>query len=402
MNGRRVIIAGAGPAGATLAYLLARRGIGVTLLERQTDFAREFRGEVLMPSGIDALAQAGLGTHLEALPHLRFKQVQMFRGPYLLATIPMSALGGGPCVVPQPAMLEMIAGEAAKFPSFALERGVTVRDVTIENGRAIGLAADTPAGPREFHADLIVGADGRTSVIRKRLGLKEERILQGFDVVWAKVPGGFLDRLTAGFCIGRGHLFIIYPSPEDHLQLGWVIKKGTFGDFRKMGGDGWFGEMAPYLPRVLREYLSAHRNALRHPVLLDVICDRLVNWTAPGVLLVGDAAHPMSPVGGQGINVALRDAIVAANHLGAALANGGDAAALDAAARRVQAERAREVTEIQDLQQLGPQILFGETIVSRIALSAPVLWLVRTFLAPTLARRIDPFLHGVVPVRLES
>jgi 2-polyprenyl-6-methoxyphenol hydroxylase-like FAD-dependent oxidoreductase len=398
----RVIIVGAGPAGATLAFLLARRGIGVTLLERQTDFAREFRGEVLMPSGIDALTQAGLGAQLDALPHLQFKQVQAFRGPRPLATIPMSALGGGPCVVPQPAMLEMITAEAAKFSNFTLERGVTVRDLITENGRVIGLSADTSAGAREFRTDLIVAADGRSSVIRKRLGVKEERILQGFDVVWGKVPAGYLDGATAAFCIGRGHLFFIYPSPEGHLQLGWIISKGTFGDFRKMGDEGWFGAMAPYLPEALRDYLGAHRDALRHPVLLDVICDRVVSWTAPGVLLIGDAAHPMSPVGGQGINVALRDAIVAANHLGAALAGGADGAALDAAAQRVQAERAPEVTQIQDLQQLGPQILFGGTIVSRVALSAPVLWIVRTFLGPTLLRRMDPFLHGVVPVRLES
>jgi 2-polyprenyl-6-methoxyphenol hydroxylase-like FAD-dependent oxidoreductase len=401
MNGR-VIIAGAGPAGAALAYLLTRRGIGVTLLERQTDFAREFRGEVLMPSGIDALAQSGLGAQLDALPYLQFKRVQAYRGPHLLATVPMSAIGGGPRVVPQPAMLEMIAGEAAKFASFTLERGVTVRDLILENGRAVGLAADTPAGPREFRGDMIIAADGRASAIRKRLGLKEERILQGFDVMWAKVPGGYLDGATAAFCVGRGHLFIIYPSPEGHLQLGWVISKGTFGDFRKMGGEGWFGAMAPYLPDTLRDFLGAHRDALRHPVLLDVICDRVVSWTAPGVLLIGDAAHPMSPVGGQGINVALRDAIVAANHLGAALATGAHAAALDEAARCVQAERAPEVTRIQDLQQLGPQLLFGGGIASRIALSAPVLWFARMFLGPTLVRRFDPFLHGAAPVRLES
>src|SRR5260370_3133584 len=99
------------------------------------------------------------------------------------------------------------------------------------------------------------------------------------------------------------------------MQFGWIINKGTFGDIRKMGADGWMAEMAPYVSQDLRQFFTANRTALSHPFLLDVICDRLREWTAPGLLLIGDAAHPMSPVGGQAINVALRDAVVAGNHL---------------------------------------------------------------------------------------
>jgi 2-polyprenyl-6-methoxyphenol hydroxylase-like FAD-dependent oxidoreductase len=396
------IVVGAGPAGALVALLLARRGARATLLERQTDFAREFRGEILMPSGIDALVQAGLSAQFAALPRLAVDTVDFFRANIKLATVALATLPDRPQVVPQSPMLEMIVAEAARAGGFALERGVTVRDLIMENGRAAGVRADTVHGPREFRGDFVIATDGRTSVVRKRLAPAIERIQQAFDVVWCRVHGQFLDGSTARFYFARGHLFIIYPSPEGHLQFGWIIKKGTFADIRTMGAEGWLDAMAPYISADLREFIGRNRDALRHPVLLDVICDRLRDWTAPGVLMIGDASHPMSPVGGQGINIALRDAVVAANHLGRALANDADAIALDGAARRVQAERSPEVTTIQDLQQLGPRILFGEGIASRVLTSAPAMRFVARFLAPFLVRRARPFLYGTTPVRLEN
>src|SRR5260370_22568248 len=143
------------------------------------------------------------------------------------------------------------------------------------------------------------------------------------------------------------------------MQFGWIINKGTFGDIRKMGADGWMAEMAPYVSQDLRQFFTANRTALSHPFLLDVICDRLREWTAPGLLLIGDAAHPMSPVGGQGINAPLRDAVVAGNHLGRALATRSDAATLDLAARSIQAQRWHEILPIQDMQQIGTRLLLS-------------------------------------------
>src|ERR1700722_11922670 len=132
------IVVGAGPAGALLAYMLARRGVSVTLLERQTDFSREFRGEVLMPSGIAALHEGGLRKQFNALPHPSLAIVEIFRGERRLISIPLANLDPQPLVVPQPAMLEMIVAEAAKFPTFTLERGTTVRDLIEENNRVVG------------------------------------------------------------------------------------------------------------------------------------------------------------------------------------------------------------------------------------------------------------------------
>src|SRR5271154_3525066 len=397
------IVVGAGPAGALLAYMLARRGVPVTLLERQTDFSREFRGEILMPSGIAAMQEAGLRPQFDALPNLPIGVAQIFRGERLGANFPLDGLPVSPRVVPQPAMLEMIVAEVtkAKFPDFKLERGVTVRDLIYEKDRVVGVRADAHDGPREYRGDFVIACDGRASVIRKRAALPQDRIMQAFDVVWGHLPGQFPDGRTARGYIGSGHLLIMYPSPEGHTQIGWVIDKGTFGDIKRMG-DRWIDELAPHVSPDLRKYLAANKAGLARPFLLDVVCDRLREWTAPGLLLIGDAAHPMSPVGGQGINVALRDAVVTANHLGRALKMHSDEATLDFAARNIQAERWPEIVKIQDMQQVAPRFVVSNSLQSRIFVSAPMIAFAKMFLGSYLAHRFDPFLNGVTRVVMEQ
>ncbi|MGO9453052.1 MAG: FAD-dependent oxidoreductase [Candidatus Binataceae bacterium] len=406
----QVVIVGAGPAGAALAYLLARRNIDVTLLERQTDFAREFRGEALMPSGIDAFAQMGLGAQLAALPQTRITVVELYQGATHLGRFEFApGLGDiGPHVVSQPAMLEMLVGEAGRYPNFELLRGVTVRDLILNEGRATGVMADSASGPIEIHADLVIGADGRSSVIRKRAGLHEERSPQAFDVVWGKVPlPDFMsDRKTArgyvGGSRGKSHLMLCFPSYDGRLQFAWMIEKGSFGELRRRGFEQWVEEMANHVSTDLAVHLREHRDDVTHPLLLDVICDRLTKWTAPGLLLLGDASHPMSPVGGQGINIALRDALVAANHLCGPLAGKASGAELDAATAKVEAERKPEVVAVQRMQQFGPRLLFSSTFRS-IILSPAVIWLLRrTPIATMVAGIVGPFTRGVTSVRLTS
>ncbi|HYA34527.1 MAG TPA: FAD-dependent monooxygenase [Candidatus Binataceae bacterium] len=400
---KHVIVVGAGPAGATLSYLLARRSIRVTLLERQTDFEREFRGEVLMPSGIEALAQTGLAKKLEAIPNAPVQRVEIYRGSRFVAEIALAPATGMPRVVPQPQLLEMLVGDASKFAGFAIHRGATVRDLIMDRNRVAGVHADTVDGPREFQADLVVASDGRASVIRKRLALTPARILQPFDVIWAKAPiEGYGEEPAFRAYAGPGHLALTYPSPLGHLQIGWVINKGRFADIRRLGAGGWVPEMAPHVSPALAAFLEGNRSALAKPVLLDVICDRLADWTSPGAILIGDASHPMSPVGGQGINIALRDAIVAANHL-VPVAARDDASVrdFDTAASRIQAERQPEVARIQAMQQFGPSVLFAPGVISAALLSAPAIALAKTIFASTLARRAEPFLHGIAKVTLE-
>jgi 2-polyprenyl-6-methoxyphenol hydroxylase-like FAD-dependent oxidoreductase len=365
----RVIVIGAGPAGASLAFLLADRGLPVTLVERQRDFAREFRGEVLMPSGVAALEQMGLGPALGSAASWAPRRIEVFLNRELVidAELPAELFAGHPpLAVSQPDLLEAIVAEASRRPSFRFLRGATARELLHEDGRCRGVRVHGDAGHEDLRGALVVGADGRASIVRRRGGFVARTAPLPMDVVWCKLPRmEGLDGARA--YAGRGNLLLAYRTFGDQLQIGWAILKGTFGDLRRRGIDQWVEEMAAHVTHDLAAHLRAHAAAVRHPFLLDVVADRVTRWSAPGLLLVGDAAHTLSPVGAQGLNLALRDAIVAANHLVPALRAHGGPAAIDAAAERVEAERVPEIRAVQRIQAIGPRIAlsrrwFGEPI----------------------------------------
>jgi 2-polyprenyl-6-methoxyphenol hydroxylase-like FAD-dependent oxidoreductase len=405
-NTREVVIVGAGPAGMALAYLLARRGIGVTVLESHQDFARAFRGEGLQQSGIDAFRQMGLGERLERLPSMTLKAVEMYREDRLVIRTSAASLGrDGARVVSQPAILSMLAEEAGKYPGFRLAMGVTVRGLVQENGRVVGVRADGPGGACVYRADLVIGADGRHSVTRKHGNFAELEMPQGYDVVWVKVPfpAAYPDHSTAVSCIRAGQFGMAFPTADGQLQVGFFVAKGGFQALRAKGAEDWTEELIARMPRFLAAHLRAHRDIVARATLLNVVCGRLTNWTAPGLLLIGDAAHPMSPVGGQGVNIALRDALVAANHLCPVLTAGGDGLAIDAATRQVQHERWPEVVAIQQMQQKPARMLQNPNrLAVRIFLRLMPL-LLRTGLMALLSRKENRYMStGVVPVRLTA
>jgi 2-polyprenyl-6-methoxyphenol hydroxylase-like FAD-dependent oxidoreductase len=404
----RVVVCGAGPAGASLAYLLARRGIDVALVERQRDFAREFRGEAVMPSGRDAFRQMGLEADFERLAQARPTRVRLYRKGRF--RVEFSAEDQGledllPRVVSQPEMLEMLVDRCSAFPCFRLLRGGLVTELLWEGGRVAGVQVRGETD-ETLRADLVIGADGRGSAVRRKSGLAEDHDVERFDVVWFKVPRPrFLEHPdhTALVFLGIGHLMLGFPSYDGRLQMAWIIEKGTFGDLRRCGVEHWVDEMARHAGPEFGEHLRASKGDLAHPFVLDVVCYLMPEWTAPGVLLLGDAAHPMSPVGGQGINIALRDAIVAANHLVPVLESRASRAqpeAIDAAARAFQAERYAEASTIQRLQRVPPRVVFGRSWWARALLAA----------VPTLARVqvlgarggpvIGRFAFGVTDVKL--
>jgi 2-polyprenyl-6-methoxyphenol hydroxylase-like FAD-dependent oxidoreductase len=401
----RVVIVGAGPAGMALAYLLARRGIGATVLEMHHDFARAFRGEGVQRSGIDAFRQMGLGEQFDRLPHTEFRTLEFYFQGRLTVRTDSAGLGRGQVrAVPQPAMLQLLTDEAGKHPSFRLEFGVNVRDLLRENGRVIGVRASAADGPREYRADLVVGADGRNAATRKYSGLGElSGAQESYDILWLKVPypDGYPDRTTAlGVRVAsRGGL--AYPTPDGQLQVGMVIPKGGLVALRARSVDEWTEELIGPFPPYLADYLRAHRELVAGATLLNVVCGRLTEWTAPGLLLIGDAAHPMSPVGGQGVNIALRDALVAANHLCPVLAAGGDPSALDAATKRVRDERWPEIVAVQDMQRNQARALLSpDRWITRLV-SRLLPWLIRTGLLQWFHRKEFRYMsEGVVPVRL--
>jgi 2-polyprenyl-6-methoxyphenol hydroxylase-like FAD-dependent oxidoreductase len=400
----RVVIVGAGPAGMALAYLLARRGVGVTVLETHHDFARTFRGEGLQRSGMDAFRQMGLGEQFDRIPHAEVRVIEIYSGGRLVVRADAAGLGRARArLVSQPALLQLLADEAGRHPSFRLERGVTMRDFLREGGRVIGVRAGAADGPREYRADLVVGADGRHAATRKHSGLPELSAPQGYDVLWLKVPypEAYPDPTTGAFEMAAGRAAVAFPTADRQLQVGFVIPKGGFAALRARGPEGWTEELIGRLPAYLADHLRAHREAVAAATLLNVVCGRLTEWTAPGLLLIGDAAHPMSPVGGQGVNIALRDALVAANHLCPVLSAGGDPSALDAAARRVRDERWPEVEAVQRMQEHQARVLFttdrwGTRLANRL-----LPFLVRTGLLQWLHRKqYRQMSEGAVPVRL--
>ena len=240
------------------------------------------------------------------------------------------------------------------------------------------------------------------STTRKHGRFTELTVRQNFDILWFKVPlpAFWPDRHTVRLELGAGYITGGIPSSDGQLQTGFTIPKGTFKDLPARGSEAWTAAVLRHLSPDLAAHLRAHAEAVERTVLLYVVVGRLTEWTAPGLLLLGDAAHPMSPIGGQGINLALRDALVAANHLCPVLSAGGDPSAIDAATRRARDERWPEVVTVQQLQEKQGSVFFNDHWGVRLMFRLLPL-LMRTGALQWLQRKEKRLMaDGVVPVRL--
>jgi 2-polyprenyl-6-methoxyphenol hydroxylase-like FAD-dependent oxidoreductase len=377
----------------------------VALLERHSDFERTFRGDGLQPSGIDAFGQMGFGDRLRLLPRAVINTIDIYQGGRRRARLATESLGFIGCFIPQPAVLTMLTDEARKYPSFSLHMRTAVRDLIRVERRVVGVQADGPDGPREFLADLVIGTDGRYSTVRKRGPFIELPSPQHFDILNFIVPfpDFWPDLTTVRLELGPGFLTGGIPTADGRLWVGMTIQKGQYKDLRAEGPGAFTAELLHRTSPDLAAHLRANTESLEHPVLLDVIVGRLETWTAPGLLLIGDAAHPMSPNGGQGINMALRDALVAANHLCPVLMRGIAAADLDAAARQVVAERMPEIVAIQEHQRKQTRTFLGsDRLGPRLAMRLLPLLVKSGLLLLLLGKRLRAFQHGVVPIRLTA
>ncbi|TAL12643.1 MAG: FAD-dependent oxidoreductase [Nitrospirae bacterium] len=315
----RCCVAGGGPAGIMLGLLLARAGVEVLVLEKHADFLRDFRGDTIHPSTLEVMHELGLLDDLLRLPHQKAPRLNAQFGDLALTLADFTHLPtrcGFIAFMPQWDFLDFLAGRGARYPTFKLKMRAEVTGLIEEAGRIVGLQAVTPDGPLEVRASLVIAADGRHSVLRAGAGLTVDEFGAPMDVLWFRLSRrpGDPDNPVGRFDAGR--IFIMLPR-DDYWQGGFVIPKGSLAQLQGRGLPAFRDSIARIAPFVAgRVGELSDWNMIK---LLTVQIDRLPRWYRPGLLCIGDAAHAMSPVGGVGINLAIQDAVAAANLLAAPL-----------------------------------------------------------------------------------
>lgn len=315
-------VIGCGPAGAMLGLMLAREGVDVLVLEKHADFLRDFRGDTLHPSTMQIMDELGLAEGLLDLRHTKARKITA-RLPG--GTVTVADLGRlktrFPYVtfMPQWDFLDYVTKEAKRYPTFHIEMNAEAKELILEDGIVCGVRYETLEGPREAQALLTVSADGRSSPFREQAGLKMVRTSPPIDVLWFRLSRGVGDPEDTFGYAGNGR-FMAVINRGDYWQIAYVIRKGEYESVRAEGLEAFRRSIGGAIPE-----FSNRTSELRDwddVKLLTVQADRLRRWFRPGLLCIGDAAHAMSPVGGVGINLAIADAVAAANALAGPLGAG--------------------------------------------------------------------------------
>ena len=315
-------IAGGGPAGMMLGYLLARAGVHVVVLEKHADFFRDFRGDTVHPSTLELMFELGLMDKFLKLPHQEVETLSAQIGAEHVEMVDFRHLPTHckfVALMPQWDFLNFLAGQGKRYKTFDLRLQAEARDLIEENGRIVGLIADTPDGALTIRADLVVGCDGRHSTVREKAGLKSDDYGAPMDVLWFRVSHKGGDKADTFGHIEAGRLMVMFDR-GDYWQCAYVIPKGGIERVKSDGLEAFHVrvvEMSPFLSDRIGELKSW--DDLK---LLSVTVDRLRKWWRPGLICIGDAAHAMSPIGGVGINMAVQDAVAAANRLAGPLRAG--------------------------------------------------------------------------------
>ncbi|HEV2616856.1 MAG TPA: FAD-dependent oxidoreductase [Candidatus Acidoferrales bacterium] len=308
-------IAGGGPAGMMLGFLLARAGVDVQVLEKHADFLRDFRGDTVHPSTLEVMYELGLLGEFLKRPH---QEVRELSGQVANEMVPVADLTHLPthckfiALMPQWDFLNFIAEQGKRYPGFHLRMQTEVTDLIREDGRVAGVQATTSHGALEVRAGLTIGADGRRSVVRQRAGLEVVNLGAPMDVLWMQISRRDGDSGRTFGHVDAGRIFVMIDR-ADYWQCAFVIPKGGIEDIRQKGLAAFREEIARLAP-FLRDRVDELRD-WKNISLLTVVVDRLSRWFLPGLLCIGDAAHAMSPIGGVGINLAIQDAVAASNIL---------------------------------------------------------------------------------------
>ncbi len=392
-------IVGAGPAGAVLALLLARRDIAVTLLEGHADFDREFRGDTIHPSVMEVMDELGLADRLLALRHTKLSKVnlQTPNGPLLIA--PFDRLRTRfPYItlMPQTEFLTFITNEAKRYPSFNLIMGARVEELITQGGVVRGVRYRGDDGSHEVRATLIVGADGRFSRVRKLAGIEPVKTSPPMDVLWFKLPRVPGDPEEVQGRVNNGR-FIVMLNRFDYWQCAYLIPKDSYATLHAAGLPAFHQTLAELAPLIADRvgYLQEWKQLS----LLSVESSRCSRWYKPGLLLIGDAAHVMSPVGGVGINYAIMDAVATANMLSTSLRNGH--MTIDEL-RAVQRRREWPTRVIQAIQALIQRRIVAGALDTNSTLNIPPLMrrLLRSSLVLSIPARV--IAYGVLPEHVEA
>jgi 2-polyprenyl-6-methoxyphenol hydroxylase-like FAD-dependent oxidoreductase len=308
-------IAGGGPAGMMLGLLLARAGLKVMVLEKHRDFLRDFRGDTVHPSTLELMHELGVLEEFLRVPHQKVAKLNAQFGDLVL---PIADFGGLPvrcpyiAMVPQWDFLDFLARHGRVYPGFSLLMQAEVTDLIEEGDKVVGVRATSPQGPLEIAADLVVAADGRDSRVRARAGLPVKDLGAPIDALWFRLSRrpGDSEETMARFDSGS---ILVMLNRGDYWQCAFVIAKGGFEELKREGLESFRATIAG-LMRLAAERIG-EIGSWDDVKLLTVQVNRLLEWCRPGLLCIGDAAHAMSPVGGVGINLAIQDAVAAANVL---------------------------------------------------------------------------------------
>lgn len=388
-------IVGGGPAGAVLALLLARQGIAVVLLEAHKDFDRDFRGDTIHPSVMEIMEELGLSDRLLQLPHTKMRQIRIKTAENTVTLADFSHLKTKyPYItmLPQVKFLEFITQEAQKYPNFQLVMGANAQELIVEDAVVHGIRYRGGGGWHEVRAKLIVGADGRHSKLRQLGGFESIETSPPMDVLWFRLPRKPEDAEGGMGRIAQGHLIAMLDR-GDEWQLAYVIPKGGYQQLRATGLEELKKSVVEVVPELSERISNLHDWS--QVAFLSVESSRVKRWYRPGLLLIGDAAHIMSPVGGVGINYAIQDAVITANAIAQPL--------------KKQNLELKDLAKVQRQRELPTRIIQGfQTLIQKL-IFARILTTDQTFQPPGFLRL--PILRdlparliglGVFPVHVQT